>query len=213
MAYMKVKIIVADQMDLALEGIKAVLSQQDDFEVLGTYQTLDDLLVALTKQRPQVILLGDRIEPEMDVLSLVDRVRSVAPRSQLIVMSTVPDGLVVNELFTCGVAGYLYKNDPLSNILAEAIQTVMRKRPYLSPTANTQYLVAMKSDRAGWQIDAEALGLLRLLADGYRPQQIALMRGMPLRRAYWVVTKLRDRFAAETNAHLIARAAEEGFLP
>ena len=148
----------------------------------------------------------------MDVLSLVDRVRSVAPRSQLIVLSTVPDGLVVHELFSCGVNGYLYKNDSLRDILAEAIQTVMLKRPYLSPTANTHYLVAMKSDRAGWQIDEEALDVLRLIANGYRPQQIALMREMPLRRAYWVVTKLKDRFAADTNAHLIARAAEEGFL-
>jgi hypothetical protein len=55
--------------------------------------------------------------------------------------------------------------------------------------------------------------VLRLLAQGCRPQEIALMRGVLVRRIYWVGNKLRNRFGAETNEHLIARAAEEGFLP
>jgi DNA-binding NarL/FixJ family response regulator len=210
---MAVNIVVAEQMDLALEGIKAILNQQKDLEVMGTYQTFDELIDGLTELRPQVILLGDRLEPGMDVLALVERVQRAAPRAQVIVMSSTPDGLIVHDLLAMGVTGYLYRGDPLSGALVEAIQTVMRKRPYLSPTANAEYLLAMQSDRAGWQLDAEAREILRLMASGYRPQEIALLRGMFLRRVYWIVNKLRDRFGAETNEHMIARAAEEGFLP
>lgn len=210
---MTVKIIVAEQMDLAMEGIKAILSQQTDFEVIGAYQVLAELMDGLTELRPHVILLGDRLEPGMDVLLLVERVQSVAPRAQIIVMSSTPDGLIVHDLFAMGVTGYLYRGDPLSGALIEAIQTVMRKRPYLSPTANTEYLLATQTERAGWQLDAEGRDVLRLMANGYRPQEIAIARGMLLRRVYWIANKLRDRFGAETNEHLIARAAEEGFLP
>jgi DNA-binding CsgD family transcriptional regulator len=71
----------------------------------------------------------------------------------------------------------------------------------------------MQSDRARWQLDAEGRDVLRMLANGYRCQEIALLRGMLLRRVYWVCSKLRDRFGAQTNEHMIARAAEEGFLP
>jgi len=81
-------------------------------------------------------------------------------------MSGIPDGLIVNDLSAMYVAGYRYRNDPLSGVLVEAIQTVMRKRPYLSPTANSEYLLAMQSDRAGWQLDAEARDVLRLMASG-----------------------------------------------
>ncbi len=38
------------------------------------------------------------------------------------------------------------------------------------------------------------------------------MRGVSVRRVYSVCEKLRRRFNAETNEHLIARAAEEGFV-
>jgi DNA-binding CsgD family transcriptional regulator len=65
---------------------------------------------------------------------------------------------------------------------------------------------------AARHFDAEARDELRLMRKGRRPQEIALMRGVRVRRIYWVTEKLRGRFGADTNEHLIARAAEEGFL-
>ncbi len=210
---MTIQVVIADEMDLALEGIKAVLSRQETFQVTGTYQVLSDLLDALIRQPPDVILLGERLEPGMDVLALVERVRQVAPRARLVILGDLPGGFIVQELLNCGAAGYLYKSDPLSDRLAEAIQTVSRGRPYLSPTANAEYLLAVQSDRAGWQMDAEARDVLRLLAHGLRRKEIALRHGVPVRRVHNVCEKLRRRFGAATNEHLIARAAEEGFLP
>jgi DNA-binding NarL/FixJ family response regulator len=207
-------VVLADDMDLALVGIQTTLVQQaESVDILGVYRSLSKLAEGLADLRPDVILLGDRLEPDLDVLALVERVQQLAPRARLLVMSYVPNGLVVNDLLACGVAGYLYKNDLLSYYLEDAIRAVMRGRPYLSPTANAEYLLAMQSGRADWRLDAEAREVLRLLAQGYRSQEIALMNHVPVRRIYWVTEKLRDRFGAETNEHLIARAAEEGFLP
>lgn len=210
---MTVRIVIADDMDLALEGMKTILRQHGAFQVSGTYRVLAELLDALAAQPPDVILLGDRLEPGMDLLALVERIRQAAPHARIMILSNLSDGLIVRELFAIGAAGYLYKNDPLSLCLVEAIQTVMRGRPYLSPTANAEYLLAMQSDRVGWQLDTEGREVLRQLAQGSRPQEIALQRGVPVRRVYWVIDKLRRRFGAETNEHLIARAAEEGFVP
>jgi len=210
---MTVKIVVADDMDLALEGIKTILRQYGAFHITGTHRVLADLLDALAAQPPEVILLGDQLEPGMDVLALVERVRQAAPHARLLVMGTLPDGLIVQELLICGVAGYLYKPDSLSSCLPEALRVVLRGRPYLSPTANAEYLLAVQAGRAGWQLDTEGREVLRQLAQGLRPQEIALRRGVPVRRVYWVIDKLRRRFGAETNEHVIARAAEEGFLP
>jgi len=210
---MTVRIVMADDMDLALEGMKAILRQHGSFQIAGAYQLLSEMLQALADLRPDVILVGDKIEPGLDVLALVERIRQAAPRARIVVLSNLPDGLIVQELFNAGVAGYLYKNDPLSLYLIEAIQTVMRGRPYLSPTANSEYLLAMQSDRAGWQLDAEARDVLRLMANGYRPQEIAQLRNASVRRVYSVCERLRRRFGADTNVQLIALAAEEGFLP
>jgi len=210
---MTVKIVIADDMDLTLEGMKAILRQYGSFQLAGAYQLLSEMLETIPGLHPDVILVGDKLEPGLDVLALVERIRQAAPRARIVVLSNLPDGLIVQELFNAGVAGYLYKNDLLSLYLIEAIQTVMRGRPYLSPTANSEYLLAMQSDRAGWQLDAEARDVLRLMANGYRPQEIAQLRNASVRRVYSVCERLRRHFGADTNVQLIVLAAEEGFLP
>ncbi|MCD4684691.1 MAG: response regulator transcription factor [Anaerolineae bacterium] len=210
---MTVKITIAHATDLVVEGMKAVLRQHRSFQIMGTYFLLSDLLGALATERPDVILLGARIEPDRDVLAVVEQVQTAAPRARILVLSTLSDGFIIQELFTVGAMGYLYKHDPLSQHLVEAIQTVMRGRPYLSPTANSEYLVAMQSVRVDWQLDTEAREVLHQMAQGLRPQEIALLRNVPIRRVYGVGEKLRRRFGAETNEQVIARAAEEGFLP
>jgi len=204
---------MADDMDLALEGMKAILRQHGSFQIAGAYQLLSEMLQALPDLHPDVILVGDKIEPGLDVLALVERIRQAAPRARIVILSNLPDGLVVQELFKIGAMGYLYKGDPLSHDLVEAVKTVIRGRPYLSPTTNSEYLLAMQSDRADWQLDAEARDVLRRMAQGLRPQEIAQIRNAPVRRIYSVGEKLRRRFGAETNEQVIARAAEEGFLP
>jgi two-component system response regulator NreC len=209
---MTIRVIIADEMDLALEGMKAILYQQGDVEVTETYREFSALLDGLTVQRPAVILLGVRLESGLDVLALVETVRRTAPRSRIIVMSSLPDGRIVHELFVSGAAGYMYKSDPLSLYLVDAVRTVVRGKPYLSPTANAEYLLAMQAEHPRWLFDAEARDVLHLMANGYRAQEIAALRGMPIRRVYWVANKLRDRFGADTNAQLMVRAAEEGFL-
>jgi DNA-binding NarL/FixJ family response regulator len=210
---MMVRVTIADDMGLALVGAEMLLQQEPDVEVVGTFQSLAELLKSLTPLSPDVVLVGDRIEPGVDVLALVDEIRQVAPHSRIIVMSLVCDGQIVHELLTSGIIGYLYKSDPLQHYLTNAVRAVMRARPFLSPTADAAYLTAMQSGHKEWTLDAEARDVLRRIAQGFRPQEIALAHESPVRRIYWVCTKLRRRFGAETNEHLIARAAEEGFLP
>ncbi|MBN1964590.1 MAG: response regulator transcription factor, partial [Anaerolineae bacterium] len=112
---MKTKVILADSMDLVLAGLQVILHRQTNVEISGTFQALTPLLDVLAGQRPDVILLDDRLEPALDVLALVERVQNAAPRARIIVMSNLQDGLIVQELLTCGVAGYLYKGDVISD--------------------------------------------------------------------------------------------------
>jgi DNA-binding CsgD family transcriptional regulator len=61
-----------------------------------------------------------------------------------------------------------------------------------------------------WELDTEAYAVLRLLAQGNTVGSIAVHLKVSQRRVYWVREKLRRRFGAVTNEHLITRAAAEG---
>ncbi|HEX2907072.1 MAG TPA: hypothetical protein VHO69_09450 [Phototrophicaceae bacterium] len=207
-----IQILLGDDNDLALLGARLILENgHHAFHITAAVDTLSDGLVALQHQSPDVAFLSERLDPETAVVQLVERVRSVAPAVKLLILGTVLDGLLLRDLFTLGVNGYLYRADRLQDCLIPAVTTVMRQRPYLSPTANAEYLIAMQSPQRDWHLDAEARQVLHLLAQGRPIPAIAIQMGVPLRRIYWVRQKLRKRFGANTNEHLISLAVAEGF--
>lgn len=208
---MKVRIVVADATDLIRLGLGAVLAARPEFLVEASVGTLAELS-AVVEKKPHVVVVDERLDPDVDILKIVEQVGVRTPQTRLLVSGYLRDGLLIRDLFAAGSRGYLYKGDALQEALPSAIQTVMRDRPYLSPTANAEYLVAMQTPQRDWQLDCEARNVLRLLAQGCHVGQIALALDIDPRRVYWVREKLRERFGAMTNEHMISRAAAEGFI-
>ena len=67
-------------------------------------------------------------------------------------MSAMPDGLVVHELFACGVAGYLYKNDPLRTALADAIARIVEEPGvYIRPRHEIEEAFSLEQTVAGYE--------------------------------------------------------------
>jgi len=207
------RIVIADDVDLVLKGIQSVLSDWTDGEIVGVYQSVSELLAGLAKKPVDAVILDDRIDPECAPLRVIQQVKEVVPKAKLIVLGTVVDGMVVQEFFARGIHGYLYKSDSLADTLVPAIRAVNQGKLYLSPTAGAEHMVAIQEGRRRWQLDDEALTILRLLADGSHVSQIAHRLGVSPYRIYSVRNKLRARFGAENNEAMISRATAEGFLP
>jgi DNA-binding NarL/FixJ family response regulator len=208
---MEIQLLLADEADLVLIGAQTILKDRPDWEVIQTARSGSELLESARRWQPDIILFNEHLDPLIDVLALVERLKQTASNSRQIVLGNKVDGLLVRDLFVCGVLGYLFTGDDLGNCLIPALNTVMNNRPYLSPTANAEYLVAMKSPLRDWKLDSEARAVLRLLARGMHINDIAGQLDVPQRRIYWVRQKLRKRFGANTNEHLISMAVAEGF--
>jgi DNA-binding NarL/FixJ family response regulator len=172
---------------------------------------MDDLLQVIENAQPDVVVLSEWIH-NIDILTVVETIKRTRPLVKIIIMGGLADGLLIRDLFASGVSGYLYKSDDLCELLVTAVETVMLDRPYLSPTANAEYLISMQSPNANERLDPESRQVLQLLAHGEHAGQISKRMGIDKRRVYWVREKLRRRFGAKTNEHLIQRAAAEGFI-
>ena len=207
------RIVIADDVDLVLKGIQSVLMGWSDGEVIGTYQSVSELLDGLAKKPVDVLILDDRIDPECAPLYVIQQVQAIVPKAKVIILGTVVDGMVVQEFFARGIHGYLYKSDTLADTLVPAIRAVNQGKLYLSPTAGAEHMAAMREGRRRWQLDDEALTVLRLLANGGHVSQIAHQLQVTPNRIYAVRNKLRARFGADNNEAMISRATAEGFLP
>jgi DNA-binding NarL/FixJ family response regulator len=203
-------ILIADSSSLTVVGAETLLLQRTETRV-SIASCADELVQMAHDFQPDIILAGDQLAPSIDSLALVDQLTRGAPCACILLIGNLTDGLLIRDLFAVGVHGYLYEGDDLRASLLTAIDTVLRNRPYLSATANAEYLIAMQSSERDWKLDAEARSVLRLLARGCTVGSIAAQLRVNPRRVYWVREKLRRRFGAMTNEHLISRAAAEGF--
>ncbi|MEL6524675.1 MAG: response regulator transcription factor, partial [Chloroflexota bacterium] len=208
---MAIRIFIADDADLTIRGMQTILQEDHRFDVVGTARSMDELLATITEQCPDVIILGEWLY-NMDLLSGIEQLQTLVPTGKIIVLGSLADGLLIRDLFHAGAQGYLYKSDDLCDCLTLAVDTVLRDRKYLSHTANAEYLVAMQSPQRDWHLDHEARHILQMLARGHRACEIAESLDIETRRVYHVRQKLRKRFNAETNEHLISVAAAEGFI-
>ena len=207
-----VDILLADEMDLVTQGARFVLRDFPAWTVVGEYHTLTDTVNHLASEAVDVIVCGEQIEPLYDPFSLLKRLQLGAPNARLILIGCSMDGKLIHELLDYGLHGYLFHGDALRNCLPTAVSTTISEALYLSPTANSAYLVAMQSFDRHYLLDDEARTVLRLLARGYTVGSIAAQMKVAPRRIYWIRLKLRRRFGASTNEHLISCAAAEGYM-
>jgi DNA-binding NarL/FixJ family response regulator len=209
---MTIRVVIAASTDLMILGATSVFQTDEKLTIAATTQNTNDLFLLAKELLPDILLIEDEMDPDMEVLTVLERMRRISPNSKLIVMGRQTDGYYARDLFTFGAHSYLYQCDELKECLPLAIELVMQNRLYLSPTINTEYLIAVQSASRDWQIDPESLQVLRLLAQGQHVNQVAATMSISRRRVYWVREKLRHRFGARTNEHMISKAAAEGLI-
>jgi DNA-binding NarL/FixJ family response regulator len=144
-----------------------LIAQQPNYNLLHAVHSFDDLILMLDIVIPDVILIGERLDVERDVLEIVRDVRAMSPQSRRVMIGGILNGPLIHALMRAGLHGYLFNGDEMRHCLVRALNTVIHNRPYLSPTANAEYLLAMQqAPHARWHLDAQARQALRLLASG-----------------------------------------------
>jgi DNA-binding NarL/FixJ family response regulator len=200
--------MIADEMDLMALGARSVLRTVRDFKLVGDYHQPQKLYEALAHAAPDVLLLSERFDPDREALELLHHFQVKIPQTRILLLGTLSSGLLIGDLLEAGAAGYLHRGDSLREGLNAAIWWVLRGRAILSPTA--QALVLTSASARLHTLDEEARSVLRLLAEGLPVHEIAEQLLLTPRRVYRVRDKLRRRFDAVTNEHLIRRAIAEG---
>jgi DNA-binding NarL/FixJ family response regulator len=207
---MATKIVIVDDSDLMIVGTQAILELDATYRVVGSAQTLNEALRAIELHAPDVVILGDCLY-DTDILNAVDTLQAKSQNIVVLVIGGMTDGALIHNLFLHDVKGYLYRSDPLRDCLLLAIRTVLKNRPYLSPTANAEYLITLQSGQTHTSLSSEARTVLNYLTQGISVNQIAHRMGITPRKVYSIRDRLRHRFGVETNEHLISRAVAEGF--
>ena len=174
----RITVFLADDNTLVREGVKALLSIEEDIEVVGTAEDYDGLVEGATAAHPQVVVSDIRMPPNFQDEGIVGskEVRKRHPGTGIVILSQFDDPDYAISLLSEGAAGYAYLlKDRVSdgNRLARAVREVATGGSMLDPEI-VQALVSPVREEGELTEDED--DLLTQVAEGRPIKAIAASR-------------------------------------
>ncbi|MBL7717283.1 MAG: response regulator transcription factor [Flavipsychrobacter sp.] len=173
----KIRIVVADDHHILLDGLKALLQKQKDLEIAGMYDNGLSLFDDIQKAQPQVALVDINM-PGMNGLELTRKIKEYHSHIAVIALSMHDDAGHIMEMIEAGASGYLLKNVNDTELL-DAIRAVKNGKMYFSQEVSdtiTSYAVnkQRKQDQPEEaKLTERELEILKLIAEELSNAQIA----------------------------------------
>lgn len=165
------RILLVDDHAILLDGVRALLQQEDHLEVVGQAASAEAAIEFL-KEHDIDILITDFNMPGLDGLSLVNVVKRIQPAVKTIVLSMHDETHLVKEILRSGVSGYVLKKDTHKELL-DAIREVTAGRVYLSSDVNKILITNLQQPDEGRLLTDREREILKLIAREYSNKQIA----------------------------------------
>ncbi|MBW2195775.1 MAG: response regulator transcription factor [Deltaproteobacteria bacterium] len=172
------RVLLADDHAIVREGLKQVLDDQQDMEVVGEASDGVEALEKAKSLRPDIVLL-DIAMPRLSGLEAVGLIKDAVPDVRIVVLSMHKKEAYVHQVFTSGALGYVLKASPNSEVL-EAIRAARRGEYFLSSKIRADvigaYLESRKERPAvrGYDLLSEReQQVFRLVVEGSSTKKIA----------------------------------------
>lgn len=102
------RVLIADDHRLIVEGVKRALSDTDDFEVVAEANTGSQVLPLVHRTLPDIVLLDLRM-PGVDGLAILERIRHEHPEIKVVILSASTEPEIIQMALTKGASAFIVK--------------------------------------------------------------------------------------------------------
>lgn len=212
-----IKIAIADDHKLFREGLRFLMDQMDDLEVVFEASNGKELLEQMENHEPDVLLL-DLDMPEVDGLEALKQLRPRFPSLGIIILTMHSDSKMVAYLMELGANSYLLK-DTSPEEFRKAISSVIQEGFYFNKLVSQAMLTGLKgqSKKKPTLNDTETLTtreieVLELICQEYTAKEIAEKLFISHRTVEGHRKNLIEKLGVKNTAGLIVKAIKEGII-
>lgn len=204
---MATKVFVVDDHYMIIEGIRSLLRNEPDIELIGHAMTAMSCLTFLKTALPDVILMDINL-PDKSGIDLCNEVTTKYPVVRVVALSTFSQQSMVEKMSESGALGYVLKNGTREELL-EGISSAMRGKKYLSG----EMARAMEKHATGRPVlTRREKEVLALIAEGLTNNEIAEKLFISPATVDTHRTNLLSKFDARNTATLIRLATQHQFI-
>ena len=170
-----VRIFLADQHVLIRGGLRTLLRARSDFFICGEADNGTEAVKLAIQAKPDIAIMNVNL-PGTNGIEATRQIRKAAPHTEILIFTAEDDEDIMRECLRAGARGYLLKSAPDEQII-DAIDALAQHRGYYSGSV-TEKLLGGGNGRS--HLTGREREILRLIAQGRRSREIALMLGVSL---------------------------------
>ncbi len=178
-----VRIMIADDHELIILGLKSVIQMNPEWEVISAVQTGVQCINALSVRECDLLLV-DYVLPDMTGIEIIEKVKPRYPDLKFMIISASFDRRLLEKVKEAGINGYLNKAE-IGSTVAYAINEVLSGRNYYSEITESWMRKEGVSADAGRQapgpfskLTSREIEIVKLLTSGKSQKEIADILGI-----------------------------------
>lgn len=211
-----IRLIIADDHNLVRKGLRALLEQSDEVQVVAEAENGFDA-VNLTKEHKPDIIVMDLSMPRLDGAQASEQILSLNQATQIIILSMHSDTAMVQQLLRRGVKGYLLK-DAVAEELMLAVRSVSQGKMYISPSISEPVMNMLLSptdtsaEKTADLLTPREREVLQLVAEGLTNKGIGDILNISVKTVEKHRANLMSKLEVNDLASLIREGIKQGLI-
>lgn len=208
-----VRVVIVDDHEIVRSGLRAVLTPEAGFEVVGEAASGDGALGAVETHQPDVVIM-DLHMPGMNGIEATRRITAEgAATPAVLVLTMFDDDESLQDALRAGARGYLLKGAGRDEVRS-AVRGVARGGAVFGAGIAAAVLEHMarpaQADAAFPDLTARERSVLELMVAGLHPPAIARRLGVADKTVRNSMSSILTKLGVETRADAVARARRAG---
>lgn len=213
------RILIADDHEVARRGIRAVLESHPGWEVCGEAQDGRETVELASSLRPDLILL-DIGMPNLNGLEATRHILATSPDAVILILTMHDTDHVVREVLRAGARGFLLKSDAGRDLVA-AVEALQRQRTFFTTRVSQMVLDGYLDrdnpesdpvDDSGDVLTTREREVIQLLAEGKTSKEVAVTLNLSVKTAETHRTNLMRKLDLHSVADLTRYAVRNGIV-
>lgn len=208
-----VRIVIVDDHPLVREGLKQLLAEQSEFELVGEASDAAQARQVIAQLQPEIAVLDLTLGADSG-MDLVRWIRQEYPAVRMMVLSMQDEALYAERLLRLGISAYVMKSAAESDFL-NALRKVARGQRHLSAEMSERLLskavrgqlTAGDDDPVAALTDRE-LEVFKLIGGGVSTRQISEQLGLSMKTVDAHRRHMREKLNLRTTSELVRYAAQ-----
>lgn len=213
------RILIADDHEVARRGIRALLESHSGWEVCGEAKDGRETVELAAAMKPDVILL-DIGMPNLNGLEAARQILAASPEVAILILTMHDSDQTVREVLRAGARGFLLKTDAGRDLVA-AVEALQRQRTFFTTRVSQMVLDGYldrenrqdgDGDVSGDVLTAREREVIQLLAEGKTSKEVAVTLNLSVKTAETHRTNLMRKLGLHSVADLTRYAVRNGIV-